>query len=653
MNWQHLKTFFWLRWRLAVNQWRRAGTLNLVLMMIFAVSVAVMAVPLFIGSVFVGIYAFDRAEPVHLMYVWDGLVIAFVFFWMIGVLTELQRSEPLSLSKFLHLPVSVNGAFLINYVSSLLRLSLILFGPVLFGLSIGLVVSKGPMLILVLPAVAAFLLMISAITYQFQGWLASLMSNPRRRRTVVVATTIGFILIVQAPNLLNLSGIWRRPRLSDREIKFFHEQTKLDQTWLKGEISAEEHARRRRELTQQNPGLDRFARFDEEYAELDRALLAHEISPVEHDRLRGEVNQKFRQALAESDHVPAAQIAESVRLINLVVPLGWLPVGVKGAAVGNPLPALLGILGMALIGSTSLWRAYRTTVRLYQGGFTTRKPRSPRAAARPAKEGRPRVLLVERRLIGCSEPVSAIALAGLRSLLRSPEAKMMLLGLVIMSGFFVFLVSRASRDLAELLRPLIGTGGLFVVLLGLIQLMSNQFGFDRDGFRVFVLCAASRRDILLGKNLTFALVAAFAAAINLAVVGVMLPMRPDHLLALLPQAVSMYLMFCLVVNVLSIYVPMHIAPGALKPANPKVLPILLQMLVTASVFPMTQLPLLVPLGIEALLESQHWTGGFPVYLPLSVVCCALVVVIYKWLIQWEGRLLQAREQKILESVTKM
>src|SRR5262249_52078852 len=80
VNWQHLKTFFWLRWRLAVNQWRRAGTLNLVLMMIFAVSMAVMAVPVFIGSVLIGIYAFDSAEPVHLMYVWDGLVIAFVFF---------------------------------------------------------------------------------------------------------------------------------------------------------------------------------------------------------------------------------------------------------------------------------------------------------------------------------------------------------------------------------------------------------------------------------------------------------------------------------------------------------------------------------------------------------------------------------------------
>ena len=35
------------------------------------------------------------------------------------------------------------------------------------------------------------------------------------------------------------------------------------------------------------------------------------------------------------------------------------------------------------------------------------------------------------------------------------------------------------------------------------QLLGNQFGFDRGGFRVYVLSPASRRDVLLGKNLSF------------------------------------------------------------------------------------------------------------------------------------------------------
>ena len=50
----------------------------------------------------------------------------------------------------------------------------------------------------VLLLLAAFLLMVTALTYQFQGWLAALMSNPRRRRTVIMVMTVIFVLIVQA-----------------------------------------------------------------------------------------------------------------------------------------------------------------------------------------------------------------------------------------------------------------------------------------------------------------------------------------------------------------------------------------------------------------------------------------------------------------------
>ncbi len=38
-------------------------------------------------------------------------------------------------------------------------------------------------------------------------------------------------------------------------------------------------------------------------------------------------------------------------------------------------------------------------------------------------------------------------------------------------------------------RPLCAVGAMALVLFGLMQLMANQFGFDRDGFRVFVLSA--------------------------------------------------------------------------------------------------------------------------------------------------------------------
>ena len=158
--------------------------------MIVAVGLLVTAIPLFIGCFMLGLYAIPKAQPVHLMYAWDGLIVAFLFFWGIGLITELQRTEPLSLSKFLHLPVSVNGAFLINYrqLAVAPEPDRLRAGDARVLPGAGRRQGDG-CCCRVLPLLAAFLLMVTALTYQFQGWLASLMSNPRRRRTVIVAAT--------------------------------------------------------------------------------------------------------------------------------------------------------------------------------------------------------------------------------------------------------------------------------------------------------------------------------------------------------------------------------------------------------------------------------------------------------------------------------
>ena len=613
MNWQHFQAFVWLRWRMMVNQWRRAGAFNAVLMMVIAVGAVVVAVPLLIGSFALGVYAIPKGTPMHLLYVWDGLIVAFFFTWMIGLITELQRSEPLSLSKFLHLPVSVKSAFLINYFSSLLRLSLIFFVPMMLGYSLALVFVKGAMLLPVLPALAAFLLMVTALTYQFQGWLSSLMSNPRRRRLVVVAVTVIFVLGAQLPSLL-----------SSNVAPFLTSQ-----------------AEQLRQLTK-------------EMDELNRAFQANEVDGKEFTRRLKELVDHDELATKQADSELPEQVEGSALLANLVLPIGWLPLGVKGAAEGRLIPALLGILGMTLIGSASLWRAYRTTVGVYQGQATVRGSQpSSRVASTPAGLGKTRTLLLERRIPGLSEPVTAIALGGLRSLLCSPEAKMMLLSPLIMAVIFGTMLLRRSglQNVSDWIRPLFGVGAMFVVLFGVLQLMSNQFGFDRGGFRIFVLSAASRRDILLGKNLAFAPFVAGMGLVLLVAVQVFVPMRVDHFLAMFPQFVSMFLLFCLLTNLLSIYAPIYITAGALRHSKPKMSVVLSQLLTFVILFPLTQVLTLLPLGIEVLIKSQGWIPQVPVYLILSLLQCALVVLIYRLLLSWQGGLFQSREQQIVEIVT--
>ena len=568
MNWQHLRAFFWLRWRLMVNHWSRAGRLNAVLMVLLTIGALLTAIPLFVASFLLGQYAIPRAAPVHLLFAWDAVIVGFLFFWTIGVVTDLQRTEPLSLSKFLHLPVSANGAFLINYFSSLLRLSLIVFVPAMLGFCMALISANGMRFLPVLPSLAAFLLMVTALTYQLQGWLSSLMTNPRRRRSVVMAMTAVLILVSQLPNLVNVFAPWEKQPQAEQSGKFQIE------VW-----------------------------------------------------------------------------GRTARLVNLAVPVGWLPLGVMSAAEGRVTPSILGLLGMTLIGTASLWKAYRSTVGHYQGQSSSRKRRTTVTASSVPAAMRPGSLFLEWRLLGFSEPVSAIALAGLRSLVRSPEGKMMLLTPLIMAPIFGSMLWRGRQTIPEFMRPLVASGGMAVVLLGLVQMMGNVFGFDRDGFRVFVLSAAPRRDILLGKNMSLAPVALGLGAILLPVLQFACPMRPDHFLAMIPQYVSMYLLFCIVTNLLSIYTPVHLNPGTLKPSNLKITTLLLQVLMSILLFPLTQAVALLPLGIELVTKLLGWAPGVPICLVLSLAECAVVTVIYRLALEWQGNALQSREQRILESVT--
>lgn len=609
MNWQHLWAFVWLRWRLLINQSRRDGAFNGVLMMIVIVGAAVTAIPLFFATIGVGVYLIPKATPLQIMYALDAMIAAFLLFWGIGLVTELQRTEPLTLSKFMHLPVSVNSAFLINYLSSLLRLSLIVFGPVLLGFCVALVIAKGPMLLVGLPLLAAFFLMVTALTYQLQGWLASMMSNPRRRRTVVLVTTTAFILLAQLPNLLN----------------FFAAGSPRDQA-------------------------NRSTALVNEMKKLERAFQAKEFDAMEHLRRQQKLMQDYQLAQKQAGDESARHWERTARLLNVALPVGWLPMGVMYAAAGTVLPSLPALLAMALIGTASLWRAYYTTIGIYQGRFTSQKGR-PAPASAPGGTRRPGILSLDARLPGLTEPVSAVALAGLRSLLRSPETKMTLLTPIIMSGIVGSMLWNQRHSIPETFRPLVAFGAMVQVLLGVLQQLGNQFGFDRDGFRVFVLCSAPRRDILLGKNLSFLPLALGMGAILLLILQIVCPMSLEHFFGMIPQYVSMFLLCCMFTNLLSIYAPVHVPAGSLKPSNMKLTTALVQIAMFLVLFPLTQGVTLLPLGIEMMLRLVGWGSGVPVFFLLSLLEFAAVVLLYHLALNWQGALYQSREQRILDVVT--
>jgi hypothetical protein len=614
MKLEHLKAFIWLRWRIFINQLRRSGIANVVILAILAVLGAMFSCGLAIGLFLVGFFALAKVSATAILIVWDGMVIGCLFLWLTGLITELQRSESLSLTKFLHLPVSATGVFLINYLSSFFSVNLLIFVPAMFALALGLALSRGPLMLLQLPLVAAFFFMITALTYQFQGWLAALMVNPRRRRTIVVFLTMGFILLAQLPNLANVIG---------------------------GPI-----ARRK---------FDPSSEFNAKQSELQAAFVRKEITQQEWQRRQAELQTEHKERAREANEQLWERADGTARLASLVLPFGWLPLGALGLAEGGILPAFLGMLGLGAIGGVSLWRSYRTTLRLYTGQFTSGKRSSAPAAAPAASVEPAKVALqktrnpLERKIRWLSEQSTVVAMCSFTSMLRAPESKMMLLSPIILVGVFGSLVATRSAAPPEPVRPLMAFAGVGMIFFTLAQLVGNQFGLDRNGFRVYVLCPAPRREILLGKNVAAAPIVLLLSL--LVVVGVQLiyPMPITIFLSLLPQLLSMYLLFCLMANLASILVPLRISPGTMKPVNTKALPILAHIAFIFSL-PVVLSLTLIPLGLELILQALGVSELVPVALILATLECAGIAVFYHFALTWEGSLLQWREKKILEAV---
>jgi ABC-2 type transport system permease protein len=580
VNLAQLKTILWLRWRLTRNQWARSRGVGAVIAALVILALSVLAITGFLGALVGGMFGLKAAAAQVVMGVWLGLTLLFLFLWVIGLLNELQRSESIDLQRLMHLPVRLGQIFVINYLASHLSLSVIIAVPTMIGLAIGLAISRGPEMLLLAPLALSMVLMVSAWTYFLRGWLATLMSNPRRRRTVIMGITLTFVLLSQAPNLYFnvLRGRAKRPSRSFEEAQ----QQRTTQ-----------NASRREKLDQ------------------------------------------------------------LIRIQKFIPPL-WVPFAAGTLAEGRPLPALLGTAGCLAIGALGLRRAYRDTVRFYHGE-TGRKARAPirlghgrSADLPPTKTGS---AFVELRLAGVPEQAAALALATLRSMLRAPEVKMawgssFLVTLIVGASF----VLRGAPQVPEAAKPFIATGVVVFSVFMFIQFLSNQFGFDRDGFRSLIFSPADRRLILIGKNLANLPVCALFGLILLTLFGIWVRPAILTLAAALFQLATVVLIAGLVGNLLSILTPYRIQPGSMKPTKMPGLAMLV-MILCHLLFPLAMTPVFGAALAELLWQHAGWPPSVPVNLLLSLALAALVGVLYWWTLDSVGRLLQRRETKILSVVT--
>ena len=611
MNWEQLKAIVWLRSRLSINQWRKGGPFNFAVMVALVAGVMIFAALSFFLAIGLGIFLLPRATPNHVIIVWDTMVAILLFSWLTSLLVEVQRMELLSLEKLLHLPMTLRDAFLLNYLSSVICLNIVCFVPPALGLTIALAVTKGPQMLLLFPILASFILMLTAVTYQFRGWLSSMMSDKRRQRTVVVFITMSFVAFAQVPNIVI-------------------------------QLSLPDGKATQRKATEQNA----------KEQEINNQLTRQEITIDEHRTRISELRAAVAAEKGTAAAASKARIDGLLTTINQVVPVGWLPYSSKQLIEGPAWPALLCLAAMTTIGSLSLWRSYASTIRFYTGNQKVRKPRAATAqAVDRAAPSTAKRMLVERSIPRFSEHTSAIAFCSMQNLIRAPEAKMVLIGPGVMGLMLVLLiVSNRVPQFTPGLEPFVWLGGLAVMTFMCMMLLMNVFGMDRNGFRCFVLMPVRRSDILIGKNasmmpLVMAMSLFFAGCLSyFAPVGVL------NVFAHFCQAVTTFLLACLAGNWVSICFPIAMVPGAGKPVQVNWATMLVQMLVIMSC-PLFVAPALVFVTIEWAIKTYFQLSFIPIYAVLSAVELWLVIVAYRYAITRQGTLLQSRETKILEVLT--
>ena len=208
MNRRQRNAIFALYRTLLRRRWHRLGpTMKSLGAALVAISVVAGAGAFLLALLF-GVFLLPNASPVGVLMAWDGVLLAFLFFRVWGIATDLRVDDVLSMQNLLHLPLVPSDVFILNAVALHLQPSPLIFGAALLGLSLASIIALGPGHAILLPLAIASFWCVIALTRQLQTFLAALMVNKRRRGTIVAASFLVGMLMIQAPNIFMQVQYW-------------------------------------------------------------------------------------------------------------------------------------------------------------------------------------------------------------------------------------------------------------------------------------------------------------------------------------------------------------------------------------------------------------------------------------------------------------
>jgi ABC-2 type transport system permease protein len=129
-------------------------------------------------------------------------------------------------------------------------------------------------------------------------------------------------------------------------------------------------------------------------------------------------------------------------------------------------------------------------------------------------------------------------------------------------------------------------------------------------------------------------------------------MELTHIVASLLQLVIALFIFFTISNFISIVAPIGMAAGTMKPISMNVSVVLWQF-AGLLLIPATVLPATVALAAEQLTGVITGSQQIPIYLLVTLLELPIALWFYVKVVTLQGRMLQEREQAILEVVSKV
>ena len=669
--------FIWLRSRIRYNQLTHTTQLAQALTILGVLVIGFGVIGISVASTLVGALLPRAIGAENYFLIWDFAAVVALLMWLIHVLNEAQRGDPISMDRILHLPVSPGQAFVVNYLSSLGSVVFLMTAGGFCGLILGSIFSVGVRAIAFSVPASAFLFAMTAVTYWLQGWLATWMANPRKRQTVIVLIPIAIITVVQLPvQIINwtvesdrrntpnapvpsadtppvpvespaATNLPTQPTDENQPPRDLQESGSLPESTV---ATASDAARTRSDTSSDSDrGSDgKSSGSDESLPSQTPSQSTDEL--VANDGGTVEVTQTAQSERRNLKLEKLKRLRSTILLANYFIPPLWLAASVQSMCSGF-LPFISGLLLSSLMffaGVLALRSSYVGTLLYWRG---EKEGLAPIAESKTERQGTKPNPLIERRIPFVSEETSAIVTMTWANMMRAPEVKMFIVMPLLAPLLFLFFAKRSMLPENSYLMALLVSGLAVFFLLVTGGIVGNMFAYDRSGFRAFVLSGIDRRKILLGRNIAYypviCLITCGCSLLFCLVYRIDLFIVLQVCLAIL----SIVPLYFLLMNLMSILTPFPMAAGSIQPKHFEMMNTMINLLLS-TLLPIIMGIALLPLGLQFLLElvmPLGWARCIGMFASFGIF--AISFGIYAKAIVWEGKLLSRRETEVLRIVT--